>query len=205
MSRVALITLVILAFTRTAVAEPCAADASDLRDALTREARRASYWNWSWRIIYTVGAVAQLGAAASGSADRDTTQGLWVGGAKTALGALSAWTSPLIVEVPVATGDACTDRSFLRGARERAASNERAAFWAGHIGALVVGVAASLVLAERVSAKAGLQSFVIGYPVSLINIYTMPRESWRRTRDRTWTASITADRDRYGVLVAGSF
>src|SRR5215467_5847445 len=118
---------------RVAAAEPCVADANDLRDDLQREARRASYWNWSWRILYTVGAVAQFGAAASNSSDRDTTQSLWVGGTKSALGAIGAWTSPLKVEVPVATGDACTDRSFLRGARERAGSNEREAFWAGHI------------------------------------------------------------------------
>jgi hypothetical protein len=39
----------------------------------------------------------------------------------------------------------------------------------------------------------------------LLNIYTMPRASRRATRDTAWTAGITTDGERYGVLVAGSF
>lgn len=201
----ALIVLGITLLAAGADAAPCEADANALRAELRKEARRLGYWKWTWRITYTVGAVAQLGIAASGEASRDDTQSLWVGGGKSALGALGAWFSPLRIEVPVPTGDACTDRSMLRGARERAASAEQMAFWSGHIGGLVVHAAGTLILAERVSWKAGLMSFALGYPVGLLNIYTMPRASWGRTREAAWTASVAADGERYALVVAGSF
>jgi hypothetical protein len=200
-----LIMLVVIAFARTADAAPCEGDANELRADLQREAKRTRQWNWAWRIVHTTAAVAQLGLAASGEANRDDTQSLWVGGAKSTLGALNAWFAPPHIEVPVATGDACTDRSMLRGARERNASNERAAFWAAHISGLLVHGIGTLVLAERVSWKAGLQSFALGYPVTLLNIYTMPRASMRRTSERAWTAGVTTDGQRHGVMVAGSF
>ena len=199
------ITLVVIACARTVAAAPCEGEANDLRSDLQREARRTRIWNWSWRIVHTTGAVVQLGIAASGKANHDDTQSLWVGGVKSTLGALNAWFAPPHIEVPVASGDACTDRSMLRGARERNASNERAAFWAAHISGLIVHGIGMLVLTERVSWKAGWQSFLLGYPVTLLNVYTMPRASMRRTRERAWTAGITTDGERYGVVVAGAF
>ena len=199
------ITLIVIACARTAAAAPCEGEANDLRADLQREARRTRIWNWSWRIVHTTSAVVQLGIAASGKANHDDTQALWVGGVKSTLGALNAWFAPPHIEVPVASGDACTDRSMLRGARERNGSNERAAFWAAHISGLIVHGIGMLVLAERVSWKAGLQSFALGYPVTLLNVYTMPRASMRRTSERSWTAGVTADGERYGVAVAGAF
>ena len=199
------ITLVVLALARSAAAAPCEEYANELRADLKREARRTRVWNWAWRITYTVGAVAQLGIAASGKASHDDEESLWVGGAKATLGALNAWLAPPHIEVPVSTGDACTDKSQLRGARERNASNQLAATWSAHISGLIVNGIGTLVLAERVSWKAGLTSFALGYPVTLLNIYTMPRASRRATRDTAWTAGITTDGERYGVLVAGSF
>src|SRR5438874_4529540 len=83
-----LITLVVVAFAafaRTAAAAPCEGDANELRVDLQREARRTRQWNWAWRIVHTTGAVAQLGIAASGKANHDDTQSLWVGGAKSTL------------------------------------------------------------------------------------------------------------------------
>ena len=199
------IMLVVIALTRSAVAAPCEEYANDLRSDLRREARRSRIWSWAWRITYTVGAVAQLGIAASGKASHDDEQSLWVGGVKSTLGALNAWLAPPRIEVPVPTGDACTDKSQLRGARERNASNQRAAVWNAHISGLIVNGIGTLVLADRVSWRAGLTSFALGYSVTLLNIYTMPRASLRRTRESEWTAGITADGERYGVLVAGSF
>src|SRR6185436_5454443 len=150
------ITLVVLALARSAAAAPCEEYANELRADLRREARRTRVWSWAWRITYTVGAVAQLGIAASGKASRDDEQSLWVG-----------------------------------GARERNASNQLAATWNAHISGLIVHGVGTLVLAERVSWKAGLTSFALGYPITLLNIYTMPRASLRGTRDSTWTAGIT--------------
>jgi hypothetical protein len=199
------ITLVVLALSNAAVAAPCEADATELRADLKREARRSRIWNWSWRITYTVAAGVQLGIAASGEASRDDEQSLWVGGVKSTLGALNAWLSPPYIEVAAPTGDACIDMSQLRGARERNASRQRIAMVAAHISGLIVHGIGTLVLAERVSWKAGLTSFALGYPVTLLNIYTMPRASLRRTRESAWTAGVTTDGERYGVLVAGTF
>jgi hypothetical protein len=41
--------------------------------------------------------------------------------------------------------------------------------------------------------------------VTLLNVYTMPRASMRRTSERSWTAGVTTDGERYGVVVAGAF
>jgi hypothetical protein len=199
-----LIMVGVVAFARLASAEPCG-DAVALRAELEHESVRAGHWNLAWRIVYTTLAVGQFAIAASGEASHDDTQSLWVGGAKSTLGALGAWTSPLRIHVPPSTGDACTDRFVLRGVAERAAADERRAFWTAHIGGLIINAAGALVVAERTSWKSGLLSFATGFPVSLINAYTMPRASWRRTRDATWTAGVTVTSDRYALIVRGAF
>src|SRR6185503_13440192 len=114
-----------LALARSAAAAPCEEYANELRADLKREARRTRVWTWAWRITYTVGAVSELGA-------------------------LNAWFAPPHIEVPVSTGDACTDKSQLRGARERNASNELALTWSAHISGLIVNGIGTLVLADRV-------------------------------------------------------
>jgi hypothetical protein len=188
----------------TAAAAPCG-DPSALRAELERESRRVTRWNWAWRITYTTLAVGQFAVAASGEADRDTTQSLWVGGAKSSFGALGQWFSTLRVRVPPPTGDPCTDRSQLRLAAERAAFEERKAFWVSHIGGLVINLVGSAIIAERVSFRDGAVSFATGYSVGLLSIYTMPRASWRRTRAAAWTAGVVTGGDRYALVVAGSF
>jgi hypothetical protein len=199
-----LIMLVVVAFARAAIAEPCD-DASALREDLQRESMRADRWNLAWRIVFTASAAGELAVAASGAVDRDNTQGLWVGGAKSSLAAISHWLSPLRIDVPPSPGDACADRTALRAVAERAARDERRAFWLSHLGGLAVNAAGTLVLAERVSWTSGLLSFATGYPVGLLSIYTMPRASWGRTRAPTWTASVVTGQDRYELVVAGSF
>ncbi len=199
-----LIMLGVAGFAPAATAEPCG-DASALREDLRREATRADRWNLAWRIVYTAGAAGQLAVAASGAVGRDDTQGLWVGGVQSSIGALSAWLSPLRIEVPPPTGDACADRAALRAAAERAARDERRTFWLSHLGGLALNVGGTLVLAERVSWTSGLLSFALGYPVGLLSTYTMPRASWRRTREPTWAAGVVAGQDRYTLVVAASF
>jgi hypothetical protein len=149
--------------------------------------------------------VGELGVAASGATDHDNTQSLWVGGAKSTLAALGFWVSPLRIGVPPSTGDACTDRAALRAAAERAADDERRAFWASHIGGLIVNAAGAIVLAETASWKTGLLSFASGYPVGLLSTYTMPRASWARVREPAWTASVVAGGQQYALVVAGAF
>jgi hypothetical protein len=206
--RCILIALGIAALPGLATAEPCP-DASALRADLEQESVRADHWNLAWRIAHSALAAGQLAVAASGAADRDNTRALWVGGAESALGALGAWLMPLRIDVPsptpTPTGDACADRAALRGIAERAASDERRMFWASHLGGLVVSVAGGVVVAELTSWRNGLVSFATSYAVGLLNTYTMPRASWRRTREPTWTASVVANGDHRALVVGGSF
>lgn len=197
------ITLGILAIGRSAAGESCS-DASALRAELEQEAVRADHWNLAWRIVYTAAAAGQLGAAAAGVADHDNTQSLWVGGGESALAALGHWLAPLRIEVPVATGDACTDRAALRAVAERAAADERKAFWANHIGGLIVNLAGGAILAETASWRTGAVSFASGYAVGLLTTYTMPRASWGRVREPAWTASVVANARGYALVVAGA-
>lgn len=199
-----LILLAVAAVPRRAAGEPCS-DAGALRLELEREATRADRWVLAWRIVYTALAVGELGGAASGAADRDTTRSLWVGGAKSTLGALGFWLSPLRIRVPPATGDACYDRAALREAAARAADDERDAFWTAHIGGLIVNAAGAIVLGETTSWRSGLLSFATGYPVGLLSAYTMPRASWARVREPAWTASVMADGRQYRLVVTGAF
>lgn len=189
---------------RVAVAEPCG-DASALRAALQQEAIHADRWNLAWRIGFTASAVGQFAAAASGTFGHDRAQVLWVGGVKSSLGAIVRWILPLQIDVPAATSDACGDRMALRAVAERAAGDERRVFWFSHLGGLAVNLGGTLVIAERVSWQAGLLSFALSYPVGLLSTYTMPRASWGRIREPPWTADIVADRDRWSLVVGGSF
>ena len=199
-----LIMLGVLALPLRAAGEPCG-DPGALRAELEHESARADHWVLAWRIVYTGLAAGELGGAVSGAAGRDTTRSLWVGGAKSTLGALGFWLSPLRIKVPPATGDACFDRAALREAAARAADDERDAFWTAHIGGLIVNAAGAIVLGETTSWRAGLLSFATGYPVGLLSTYTMSRASWARVREPAWTASVVADGRQYALIVAGAF
>lgn len=207
MSRVRLLIalgVIVLVCARTAAAESCG-DASALRAELEQESARADHWVLAWRITYTALAAGELGGAVSGVADHDNTLSLWVGGAKSTLGALGVWLSPLRIDVPPPTGDACTDRAALRATAERAAADERRSFWLAHIGGFLVNAAGALVLAETASWRTGLLSFATGYPVGLLSAYTMPRASWGRVREPAWTAGVVATGRQYALVVAGAF
>jgi len=130
---------------------------------------------------------------------------LWVGGVKSSLGAIARWFLPLRIDVPAATGDACADRKALRSAVERAARDERQAFWLSHLGGVVVNLGGTLVIAERTSWQTGLLSFAISYPIGLLGTYTMPRASWGRGREPAWTANLVAGGDRWLLVAGGSF
>jgi hypothetical protein len=189
---------------RAAIAESCE-DAKALREALERESRRADRWDLAWRIVYTTVAVGELGIAASGKADHDTTVGLWVGGAKSSLAALGFWFSPLRIRVPRLSGDACADRGALRGIAERAADDERDAFLTAHIVGLLVNVGGALIVAQQTSWQNGALSFATGFPVGLLSTYTMPRASWGRVREPSWIVNVAAADGRTSLLVSGSF
>jgi hypothetical protein len=199
-----LVALGLAAVTRAAAAEPCE-DANALRAELRRESERVDRWTLAWRITYTALAAGELGVAASGTLGHDNAEAAWVGGVKSSLGALGQWFSPLGIDVPAPTGDACADRTALRAAAERAAHDERGTFWVSHLGGLAINLAGAVFLAQQVSWQSGLLSFATGYPIGLLSAYTMPRASWRRVRDVTWTASVVTGRERTALVVAGSF
>jgi hypothetical protein len=191
---------------RPASAAPCD-DAIALRSELERESRRVDHWVLAWRIAYTALAVGQFAVAASGAADHDQTRSLVVGGAESAIGALGVWATPLTLHVPVPTGDACHDRVVLRDAAELAAFNEEQSFWVSHVGGLIINGAGTLVLAGMTSWRTGLISFATGYPIGLLANYTMPRASWGRVRERSWTATagVEVDDHRYALVIRGAF
>lgn len=203
---IALGILAVQAPVRSAFAAPCD-DTIALRGELERESRRIDRWILAWRIAYTALAVGQFAGAASGAADHDQTRSLVVGGAKSAIGALGVWTTPLALHVPVPTGDACRDRVVLRDAAELAAFNEEQSFWVSHIGGLILNGAGTLVLAGMTSWRNGLISFATGYPIGLLANYTMPRASWGRVRERSWTATagVEVDDHRYALVIRGAF
>jgi hypothetical protein len=199
-----LIMLGVVALARSAAAQSCE-DTSALRAELKREAINARRWNYGWAIGYSAVAATQFAIAASGALDHDNTASLWVGGAKSALGGLARWTSPLRIEVPLATGDPCEDRSALRHAAERAADEERRVFWTGHIGGLLVHAAATIILVETASWRTAALSFATGYPVGLLSTYTMPRASWKRIREPSWSAAVISGNRQTSLVVMGSF
>ena len=188
----------------SAAAQPCA-ESAQLRAHLEKEARRASYWNWSWRLGFTALALGQFVAASSSTTNPDDRPGFWVGGAKSTLAALGAWTSPLRIEVPPAI-DPCVDRIALRDAIERTGYEEKKAFWTDHIAGFIISAGGALIVAEASSARQGLISFAVGYPVGLLHAYTMPKASWHRSRESTWTAGIVGTPGGgYSLVAFGSF
>ena len=68
-----LIMLGVLALPFRAAGEPCG-DPGALRAELEHESARADHWVLAWRIVYTGLAAGELGGAASGAADHDTTR-----------------------------------------------------------------------------------------------------------------------------------
>jgi len=172
------------------------------RTDLAEEQRRAGQWNLAWRIANTAGATAQFAVAASGVADHDTTRALWISGAATTVGALVSWLIPLEISVPPASDDRCVEDIALRAAVARGADDERRAFWFQHAGSLAVNLGAAVAIAETVSWQAAARSFAIGYSVSLLQTYTMPRAMWRHRRSYSLRVQAIG---AVGVAIAGRF
>ncbi|HSN28433.1 MAG TPA: hypothetical protein VLT45_19240 [Kofleriaceae bacterium] len=166
----------LVACCRLAAAEPC--------PVLAHEQHRADRWNFAWRLALTGGTVVQ-GAVALVPLDRDTRLAAAVGAGESAVGAIGAWILPL--RIP---DDASCDRI---------AAVERQSFWLLHAGNLVVNTAGAVTLAEMTDWSRGAISFVLGYGVGLVEIYTMPRIHL------PVTAVITPTASGWSVGVGGSF
>lgn len=160
----------------------CAVEAASLRQQLHDESVRMDRWRYGWTAAYGVIAVGQLALAVTktnvfGAFDREYRDKDYLGASQATLGALAMLLSPS-VDVPAAVADTCADATGLRAARVETGKTERTLFYAGHLGNFVVNLGGSLLLARATSWQAGALAFVIGYPIGLLNKYTMPRASW---------------------------
>ncbi len=164
--------------------EAAAAEAQQIQGLLERESRRARTWNLGWGLGYGGLAVGQVAAVLAVPVDPKTQASLYVGAAQSALGSLGLAVAPLqVAPTQAPTGDGCADREAARAALAVTAQNERRTFFANHLGGLVVGLAGAVILAIPYEARAeGIESFALGYPVSLVSIYTQPRAAWHAER-----------------------
>ncbi len=140
------------------------------------------HWRYGWSIAYGAATILQLAPVVArsnpfGTYDRDFRDANLVGAAQAAVASIGSLLAPAI-EVPAPRSDACADLVALRAARVEAGHAERLTFIESHVGNLVLNVAGSAVLVERTGWSAALLAFAIGYPIGLLETYTMPRDSW---------------------------
>lgn len=168
---------VLLVAARSASAVPC--------DLPAGEVDHFARWRVGWTVTYGALTVGQASLALAhwnplGTYDDKFRDTLVVGAVESGLGTLG------MVLAPGIAGATC----------EKAGEVERALFWGGHAGNLVVNVAGSLILAHETTWSAGLVSFALGYPIGLLNTYTLPRGAWH-----AWRLVPTGN----GVALAGTF
>ncbi|MFT3699984.1 MAG: hypothetical protein QM831_42965 [Kofleriaceae bacterium] len=130
------------------------------------EAHRFATWKYGWAITYGGLTAAQLTLAAThtnplGPYDDRFRDTLYIGSIESGLGSIAMLVTPGLTCDPIADGRA-----------------ERTLFFGGHIGNFLVNAAGSLILAHYATWSDAALSFAIGYPIGLLNTYTMPRHAW---------------------------
>jgi hypothetical protein len=184
-----------------------AAEAAELRVHLTDQKQKADRWNLVWALSFTG---ASVGTFAVGVANPfpSLQAGLYASGGKAAIGALARWILPLRVHVPAKTGDTCADVLALRTELRKVGRNERALFYMGHIGGLLVNLGGAAYVWYADSGSKALLSVAIGYPIGLLSNYTMPRGAWHKYREATWTLPMVTAAphdDGWVVSLSGAF
>lgn len=154
---------VLLVVAKAASAAPC---------GLPDEVPRFERWRLGWTITYGALTVGQTSLALArwnplGTYDIKFRDTLVVGAVESGIGTVAMLLAP---------------RPADEMTCEKAGELERALFWGGHAGNLAVNIAGSLILAHETTWSAGLVSFVLGYPIGLLNTYTMPRGAWHAMR-----------------------
>jgi hypothetical protein len=199
------VAVVVAAQARPADAACDPAEAAELREHLTSQGKSADRWNLAWRITFTGAAVTTFAVGLANPLPSLQT-GLYASAGKATIGAVARWFFTLRVHVPPADPDPCVDLAALRTELRRVARKERSLFWMSHIGGTAVnlGGAAYVYLVEDSVGKA-LLSIAIGYPVGVLSNYTMPRGSWKKYRDSSFTPTtvLVAPRDDGWVLTFG--
>lgn len=183
--------LVVVLAARSAAAQPACDphEAAELRAHLTEARHNARTWNTVWGVAFTASAVGSFALAIS-DVKPELTAGAYVSGAKASVGALARWIMPLHVEVPEPSADPCADVAALRMAVTRAAKQERAAFYLGHVGGLAINAAGFVIIWKEATLGQAILSVAIGYPVGLLSNYTMPRSTWHLWRERDWSVVV---------------
>ena len=170
--------LLVLLAGGAAAADPCAAELAALR----QDAERASRWNLSWRLGLTAAAIGEASVAITPLVDRDTRRTATVGAVTATLGAAGIWLMPVRIDVPAP--QRC-DR--VDAAARLVARDERQTFWKFQIGNLVVNTTSAIVVGELTTWQRAAIGFALGYSVGLLQIYTMPRTTWK---SHPWHAAV---------------
>ena len=207
----------VVAAAAPAGAQPCDATEAEARTArieahLEREKRRGKRWDNIWLATFTTLAAVQGVAIATettiGDYDEAAEAGLVVGTVKSTVGALAHVILRLKVVRPRRTGDPCADVIDAERALAKSAKNERSSFYLNHLGSFALNVGGMLWLGlQEDEWGEGVKSLAIGYPVSLIAVYTQPRGALKAHRRGTFdsTVGVARRRDFTGLVIAGTF
>ncbi len=184
MRRLATILLVLVA--RRAAADCDVAQARLLREQLRDESHRMDRWRYGWSAANGIATIGQLALVVAkynpaGPYDRTYRDAMYVGAAQSGIQAIAQLFVPGI-EVPPEQSDPCADLAALRAARARNAATERTVFFGTHVANLGINLAGSAFLVLDTDWTTALVAFAIGYPIGLLDTYTMPRDSWRAVR-----------------------
>jgi hypothetical protein len=189
-----------------------AARTARIQSHLEREKRRGKRWDNIWLVTFATLSAAQGVAIATettiGEYDDGAEAGLTVGAIKSGIGALAHVILRLKVVRPQLTGDPCTDLEEAERALRKTARNERRSFLLNHLGSFALNVGGLLWLGLHEDEWGeGAKSIALGYPISLIAVYTQPRGALREHRRGTFemSAGIARHRDFTGLVLAGTF
>jgi hypothetical protein len=209
--RLAALALVAVVGASPAQAAPdCAGEADRLRAHLEQARDSAFRWNTTWAILFGTAAVGQVVLAVTetkpfGTFDEATRDTYYVGAGKATLALATRIVTPLRVSVPARSDDRCAELVALRTSVTAIAKKERQSFWLGHVGGLVLNLAASGFLWHRHSFSDGALSFAMSFPVGLASTYTMPRKSWKlwRAERASWSVAVGLHPERTMFSIAG--
>jgi hypothetical protein len=185
--------LVLAIVARSAQANDCdPAEAAELREHLTVQQGKANTWNTVWRWTFTGAAVATAVVGAIDPVpDAELQHGLYGSAGKATIGALARWFMPLRIHVPDPMTDVCADIAQLRKEVRRVGNKERALFWTGHIGGILVNLGGAAYVYYYDGTTRALLSIAFGYPVGVLSNYTMPRGTWKLYRSRADSWRVT--------------
>jgi hypothetical protein len=181
----------------------CAVEAQELRDHLTREARRADTWNTAWGIGFGVAVIGQVMLAheeinPTGDFDAAYREQMYVGAVKASLGLGSKLVFPLRIRVPdpirvLGRGiDECKSVRSLRKAVYQAADKERKSILLTIIGGTIVNLSGAMWLWIRQDFTTAAISFATGVPIGPISALTQPRASMKLSKKKKveWFAGV---------------